>query len=175
MRIGVLIMSFFAISKLFAIDANKYNNLKPNLVIEDFFNGKIKAWGIIQDRSGDVLSKFDVDMVGSWEGDKGKLVEDFRYYDTGKTQHRVWEITKLSNGRYTGTAADIIGIAEGTAHGNAINWHYEMDVPVKNTSYRMKFDDWMWAMHDGVVVNRSYLKKFGITFAEITIFMEKQK
>jgi len=48
-------------------------------------------------------------------------------------------------------------------------------VPVDDKSYRLKFDDWMWAMDDGnVVINRSYLKKFGITVAEITIFMQKQ-
>lgn len=29
-------------------------------------------------------------------------------------------------------------------------------------------------MRDGVVMNRSYLKKFGITVAEVTIFMQKQ-
>jgi hypothetical protein len=32
----------------------------------------------------------------------------------------------------------------------------------------------MWAMNDGVVVNRSYLKKFGFTVAELTLFMQKQ-
>ena len=49
-----------------------------------------------------------------------------------------------------------------------------MDVPVGDTSYRLNFDDWMWAMNDGVIINRSYMKKFGFRVAELTIFMQKQ-
>ena len=30
-------------------------------------------------------------------------------------------------------------------------------------------------MNDGVLINRSYLKKFGLTVAELTIFMQKQQ
>jgi hypothetical protein len=29
-------------------------------------------------------------------------------------------------------------------------------------------------MNDGVLMNRSYMKKFNLTMAEITIFMQKQ-
>ena len=49
-----------------------------------------------------------------------------------------------------------------------------MDVPVGDSTYRLRFDDWMWLMHDGVLMNRSYMKKYGITVAEVTIFMKKQ-
>jgi hypothetical protein len=33
----------------------------------------------------------------------------------------------------------------------------------------------MWAFDDQTLVNRSYIKKFGITFAEVTIFMQRQQ
>lgn len=166
-------MVFSLFSKAFAINGTDYQELKPALEIDKFFNGKIKAWGIIQSITGSVITKFDADLVGSWDGNTGKLEEDFYYYDTGKKQHRVWQITKLDESNYNGTAGDIEGMATGKAFGNAINWHYEMYVPVNNSSYKFKFDDWMWAMNDDTVINRSYLKKFGITLAEITIFMKK--
>lgn len=156
------------------IDGTKYESLQPSMRLEEYFNGPIKAWGFIQDRSGNITVRFDVEMVGTWEGNKGKLEEVFTYYDTGRVDKRTWEITKLDNNRYEGKAGDIIGIAQGHFHGNAMNWSYEMDVPVDDTHYRLKFDDWMWAMNDGVVINRSYLKKFGITVAELTVFMQKQ-
>jgi hypothetical protein len=38
----------------------------------------------------------------------------------------------------------------------------------------MTFDDWMWFMNDGVIMNRSYMKKLGVTVAEITIYMKKE-
>ncbi|MFC0180059.1 DUF3833 domain-containing protein [Thorsellia kenyensis] len=155
------------------IDGQQYTELSPELKLESYFNGPIKAWGFIQDRSGNVITRFDVVMEGSWDGNKGRLDEVFTYYDNGKVQNRTWEITKIDEFTYEGKAGDILGTAKGSAHGNAINWVYEMDVPVDDTTYRLKFDDWMWAMNDGVVINRSYMKKFGITVAELTVFMQK--
>lgn len=151
-----------------------YAEMKPEADIKAYFTGPIKAWGIVQDWRGRVVSRFDVTMVGHWEGDVGTLEEDFTYYD-GSTQQRIWHITKKPDGTYTGTADDIIGEARGAAKGNAINWHYSMDVPVDDTTYRLKFDDWMWQMNDGILINRSYLKKYGFTVAELTLFMQKQE
>ncbi|MBC6498028.1 MAG: DUF3833 domain-containing protein [Alphaproteobacteria bacterium GM7ARS4] len=156
------------------IQGADYATLQPSFVLEDFFQGNIKAWGIVQDRSGRVVTRFDAELVGTWEGKKGVLREVFHYYDGPKKQYRTWHITKHDDMRYTGVAGDIVGQAQGTAHGNAIHWTYVMDVPVDESVYRLTFDDWMWAMRDGVVINRSYLKKFGITFAELTLFMQKQ-
>jgi hypothetical protein len=48
-------------------------------------------------------------------------------------------------------------------------------LPVGDATYCITFDDWMWQMNDGVLINRSYLKKFGITVAELSLFMQKQK
>jgi hypothetical protein len=48
-----------------------------------------------------------------------------------------------------------------------------MQLPVKDKTYHFKFDDWMWQLNDGIVINRSYIKKFGITVAELTLFMQK--
>jgi hypothetical protein len=150
-----------------------YKDTTPKADIKNFFNGKIKAWGIVQDWRGRVVTRFDVDMVGSWKGNVGILEEDFRYYN-GKTGKRTWHITKNEDGTYQGTADDIIGKAAGKSEGSAFNWVYTMDIPVDQTTYRLKVDDWMWQMNDGVLMNRSYFKKFGITVAELTLFMQKQ-
>lgn len=177
LKLGVTLMSLLTFLSGCAgsgIKGENYVDMKPEFKLEEYFNGPIKAWGIIQDRTGNVVSRFDAEMVGRWEGNKGVLDEVFTYYDSGKKQNRVWEITKIDDMRYEGKAGDIIGTATGEAYGNAIYWTYEMDVPVDDTSYRLKFDDWIWAMKDDVIINRSYLKKFGITVAEITIFMQKQ-
>ena len=167
---GVLIM----FSGCSGNSLEEYKDTTPKADIQEYFNGPIKAWGIIQDRSGRVTRRFDIDMVGKWDGDTGTLTEHFSYYD-GKKQERVWTIKKLSDGGYEGTAADILDKATGRAEGSAVRWHYVMDLPVDDTTYRIKFDDWMWVMNDGVLINRSYLKKFGITVSELTIFMQKQK
>lgn len=151
-----------------------YKGTTPEADIKEYFNGSIKAWGIVQDWRGRVVNQFDIDMVGKWDGDTGTLTEKFTYYD-GKKQERVWTIRKLPDGTYEGTAADILDKATGAVEGNAARWKYVMDLPVGDTTYRIRFDDWMWQMNDGVLINRSYLKKFGITVTELTIFMQKQK
>lgn len=150
-----------------------YSDTEPTIDFQNYFNGSIKAWGIVQDRNGKVLSRFDVVMQGSWDGDVGTLKEEFSYY-TGKQQQRIWTIRKLADGTYEGEAGDIIGKASGQTSGSAVRWSYTMDVPVDDTTYRFKFDDWMWLMHNNMLINRSYLKKFGLTFAELTIVMQKQ-
>jgi Protein of unknown function (DUF3833) len=150
-----------------------YKDTKPEMALEEFFSGDIRAWGIVQSRSGKVMRRFDIDMHGSWDGPNGTLEEHFNYYD-GKTQDRTWHITRLPDGSYEGTAADIEGKATGHVSGSAVRWSYVMDLPVDDTTYKIKFDDWMFRMNDDVVMNRSYLKKFGFKVAELTIFMQKK-
>lgn len=153
---------------------NHYKGTTPELDLKEYFTGPIKAWGIIQDRKGHVTRRFDVTMTGTWDGDTGTLEEHFEFYD-GKTEKRTWTIKKIATQQYVGTAGDIIGNASGNVQGNAMRWAYQMDLDVGDNTYRITFDDWMFLMNDGVLINRSYLKKFGITMAELTLFMQKQE
>lgn len=155
------------------IDSALYIDQNPKLSLKDYFRGDIRAWGIVQDRSGNIIKRFDVVMNGKWEGDNGLLEEDFVYSD-GKKQKRIWKLKDLGNGDYEGHAEDILDKAVGKSYGNAFSWSYYMDLPVDDTTYRIRFDDWMWLMNDGVLVNRSYMKKWGFTVGEISIFMEKK-
>jgi hypothetical protein len=168
--IGALIM----LSSCAGHNLEYYKDTTPRVDIKEYFNGPIKAWGMVQDWRGRVVRRFDIDLVGEWNGDVGTLTENFVYYD-GEKQQRVWTIRKLADGTYEGTASDIIDRATGNTEGSAVRWNYVMDLPVKDTTYHIRFDDWMWLMNDGVLINRSYLKKFGITVSELTIFMQKQK
>ena len=121
-----------------------------------------------------MITRFEADIIGSWEGNTGTLDETFTYLESGENQKRIWKITKLDDLNYTGTAGDIIGVATGKQYGNAVNWVYSMDVPVGKRTVRLKFDDWLWSMDKKVAFNRSYLKKFGFTVAEITLFLQQQ-
>ena len=46
-------------------------------------------------------------------------------------------------------------------------------MPVDDTEYNLFVDDWMYMMDTNRVMNRSYMKKLGITVAEISIFFDK--
>jgi len=151
-----------------------YNETEPVMDLKEYFSGPIKAWGFVQNHKGEVTRRFDVEMVGTWDGDTGTLVEHFEYYD-GAKQERIWTIRKVGENQYEGTAGDIIGKAQGTVNGSAMRWAYVMDLPVGDKTYKITFDDWMFRMNDGILINRSYLKKLGFTVAELTLFMQKQE
>jgi hypothetical protein len=155
------------------IDGQKYVDQSPAFDLREYFTGPVKAWGMIQDRSGNITRKFDIDLVGTWQGNEGELVEDFRYYD-GETQRRVLRLTDLGNGQFEVRADDIVGVGTAMTFGNAMNLNYTMALELDSGTVNVDLEDWIWAMNDGVIINRADIKKFGITVAEITIFMKKE-
>lgn len=157
-----------------SIDGELYKQHDPAFELETFFEGKVTAWGIVQNRSGDVVQRFIVDIDGSMVDDELILDETFNYQLGEGPSKRIWRLVKNQDGTYTGSAGDIAGPATGKSHGNAFNFTYEMDLEVAGSRYRVNFDDWFWALDDSTMMNRSYIKKFGIVMAEVTIFMQKQ-
>ena len=153
------------------IDGSYYLNVKPYFDFKEYFTGELNSWGIVQNSKGKIINRFDLKMIGEWEGSRGRLQEDFTYYD-GSTESRVWNILN-DNGNLTATAYNIIGKATHTNFGNATRWQYVMEVLVSGRGYKLQFDDWMWLLNDNTVINRSYMSKFGIHLAEISIFIKK--
>ena len=154
------------------MNPDKFLDTKPALVIEDYFSGKTRGWGIVFGRSGEVVKQFTVDIVGVWEGSTLVLTEDF-LYSTGATEQRVWTIKKLDEHTYNGTAHDVVGTAIGKQYGQALNWNYVLDVPVGSSSYHIRFDDWMLLQPDGVLLNRAQMSKFGLSVGEVVLSFRK--
>jgi hypothetical protein len=146
----------------------------PRLVIEEYFAGETRAWGIFEDRFGDLRRQFVVDITGSWDGRQLVLDENFRYSD-GETDERIWRITKLDEHRYEGRADAVVGTASGVAYGNALNWRYDLDLKVGDGTWRVHFDDWMFLQPDGVLINRARVRKWGIEIGEVTIVFSKPR
>lgn len=87
---------------------------------------------------------------------------------------RVWTITRLDERRYRGTAADVVGEAEGEAFGNALRWRYVMNLEVDGKTWAVDFDDWMYLMDGQVMLNRSVMSKFGVYLGEVTLSFRKR-
>ncbi|WNO05581.1 DUF3833 domain-containing protein [Rhodoferax mekongensis] len=152
---------------------DQYRTEKPELDLQQYFNGTLDAYGVFTDRSGAVVKRFTVVMNCSWQGNEGVLDEDFTYSD-GTTQKRVWRLTKLPDGKYTGTAGDVIGTAQGQARGNAFYWTYTLSLPVDGSVYEVRFDDWMYLMTDKVMLNKATMSKFGVKLGEVTLSFTKR-
>ncbi|MDO9194898.1 DUF3833 domain-containing protein, partial [Rhodoferax sp.] len=144
---------------------DSYAAEKPVLDLQQYFNGTLDAYGVFTDRSGAVVKRFTVVMVCTWTGDDGVLDEDFSYSD-GTKQKRIWRLKKLPDGRYTGTADDVVGTAQGQSRGNAFYWTYSLNLPVDGRVYEVQFDDWMYLMTDKVMLNKATMGKFGVRLGE---------
>ncbi len=157
-----------------SIEGDRYKEIEPEFNLQEFFEGRVKAWGIVQDRSGNLVQRFEVSIDGSMENGELVLDETFSYGLGEGVEKRIWKIEETAKGVYQGRADDILDQASGKTYGNAMYWTYQMDLPVGDSSYRVTFDDWIWAFDENTIVNRSYIKKFGLVMAEVTIFMQKQ-
>ncbi|GAK84369.1 putative lipoprotein precursor [Vibrio ponticus] len=150
-----------------------YKQSSPNFALFDYFQGDVKAWGIVQDFSGKKTRSFEVDIVGTIEGNKLTLVEDFIYSD-GVEEQRIWNIERLEDGSYQGTAQDIIGTATGAEQGNAMRWQYDFELPYDGSTITVAMDDWLFRQDDKHLFNITKVKKFGVQVATVTIFFQKQ-
>jgi Protein of unknown function (DUF3833) len=168
LSIIVLLSMVLGLSACASIEPSAYQAEKPVLDLRTYFNGPVQASGMFQDRSGKVIRRFTVQMVGRWEGDTGVLQEDFSYSD-GSHQQRIWTIRQKAPGHYVGTAPDVVGEAQGVAAGNALNWHYTMALEVDGRVWHVDFDDWMFLIDDHVMLNRAVMSKFGIRLGEVTL------
>jgi len=126
-----------------------YAQEKPVLDLKEYFNGTIDAWGVFQDRSGKVGKRLTVVRKCTWDGNTG-------------------------GNKYTGTAGDVLGQANGETSGNAFQWKYTMLLPVDGTTYEVQFDDWMYQMDDKVMLNRATMSKFGIELGEVLLSFRKR-
>ena len=150
------------------------NNPMPELVIEDYFQGKTWAWGMFEDRFGKVRSCYKVEMDGSVEGNRLTLDERFTY-DDGTDSRRIWSIDALGDGRYEGTAGDVVGMARGKSSGNTFKWSYVLDIPVSGRTWRVKLDDSLYLQADEKILNIAEVSKWGVNLGRLTFFFSKER
>jgi hypothetical protein len=151
----------------------QYAAERPVLDPTRYFNGRLDAWGMFQDRFGNVVKRFTVEMNCRWEGDTGTLEEDFLYSD-GTRERRVWTLRKVAPDRFIGTASDVVGEAVGSVAGNSFNWRYTLALPIDGRTWHVDFDDWMFLIDDQVMLNRAVMSKFGIRLGEVTLSFTKR-
>lgn len=169
----MILLTFTALTGCAGVNVATYKAERPELRLEEYFNGTLDAWGMFQKRDGTVVKRFKVVIDASWTGNQGVLDERFTYND-GTTQRRVWKITRTAEGQYQGRADDVVGIANGEVSGNALRWVYTLELAVGEKIYHVNFDDWMYLQDNGILMNRSVMKKFGFRLGEVTLFFKKR-
>ena len=69
-------------------------------------------------------------------------------------------------------------MAERREDGDQFNWRYTIDLPVPAaggpaSTVRVTLDDWMWLLSDDRLLNRAYMKRFGVDVGYVTITVKK--
>lgn len=155
-----------------ALDDPKLSDRELNL--EEFFVGELVAHGQFQDVLGTVRRRFEVAITGTWDGESLTLVEDFIYEDAS-TEQRIWSLVKTGPETWRGTAPGVVGEAFGEERGDTFHWQYTIDLPIPgDETMRVSFDDWMWLLTEDRLLNRAYMKRFGVTIGEVIIIFEKR-
>jgi hypothetical protein len=157
-----------------SVDPKVYANQKPALDLKQYFNGTLEGHGAVMDRSGQVTRRFVVTIKASWQGEAGQMIgtldEDFVWSD-GVKEKRIWTLKPGANaGEWIGTAADVVGQANGRVSGNALNWSYTLAYKTaEGKTYNIGFDDWMFLIDERVMLNRAVMSFWGFRVGEVLI------
>jgi hypothetical protein len=165
----VVLAFFLSASGCSLVDVKGYAGQQPEFDLFEYFNGQTRGWGIVQNRKGEVLRQFVVDIAGTIGAD-GELVLDEQFvWNDGEHSERIWTITRTGDHDLSGRAADVVGAAAGAVYGNALYWTYILNLEARGSTWKVRFDDWMFLQSDGVLLNRATMSKFGFELAQVTI------
>ena len=153
-------------------DMKEFQNNTSKLDLFKFFAGETIAYGIFEDRFGNLKRQFRVNINGKIDNQILTLDEDF-LYDDGEQAKRIWKIEKkIDNNQkiiYEGQADDVEGKASGSISGNALNWSYDIYLNIKGSDIKVHFNDWIYKQSEDLAINRAYVSKFGINIGSVTL------
>ena len=171
LKIFLIFILFISLGACSKIEMEQFKNNTPKLDLFSFFEGETIAYGIFEDRFGNLKRQFRVNISGTIVDETLTLDEDFLYDDGEKTK-RIWKIKKITKEdkiTYEGQAEDIEGTASGSISGNTLNWSYDIYLNIKGSNIKVHFNDWIYKQSENLAINRAYVSKFGINIGSVTL------
>jgi hypothetical protein len=172
--ISFLILSMGLLQSCSSVPVSEYADNLPTMVVEEFFNGSLRAHGIVKDRSGKVTRYFSASIEADWVDGVGTLDEVFKF-DDGEEQRRIWKIVKDDSGNYVGSANDVVGTSTLELAGNSLFLDYVLRIPYDDGTLDLHIDDRMYLVSDRVLINESVMTKWGVRVGQITLVIEKNE
>ncbi|PLK69612.1 DUF3833 domain-containing protein [Rhizobium sp. TH135] len=158
-----------------AVKLEDFAEREPRFILEEFFSGTLRGWGVTIGRLGGFQNRFTIDARGRFDPEANvlSLTEDY-FFDDGHSDTLTWTILKREENRYEGRETLIDGVAEGDQAGSAFRWQYARDVPdADGAKTRFGFDDW-FILHDEKHMSvHASLTKLGVEVATIEAFYER--
>jgi Protein of unknown function (DUF3833) len=150
-------------------------NARPVLLPEQFLQGHLQGWGIMENLLGDLQKRFTIEASGEFQAGSNVLsFTETWTFDDGFTDTLSWRIQKRSEGRYSGRETRVKDDAAGEQAGFAFNWRYTRDTPQKSgTSVTLNFNDWFYLIDPNVCIVRGSAGRLGIPFSVVHVTYRK--
>ena len=175
--LAAILLAIVARTQMFSFVAQKpqdYAETAPDFDPKRVLNGTIASDGVIYGPTGRVVSRFVMRMEARWDGHVGTIGEHFEY-ESGRTQYREWQLTLGNDGRMTATAEDVVGTGEGIVSGSALNLNYRIRLPEDAGGHELDVTDWLYLLPNGNILNRSQMRRAGVTLAELVASLRPEK
>lgn len=172
-KLTAVLFAVFIITGCTGMKIEDFNNKTPEFIPQEYFNGNLRAYGLVKDRSGNIIRTFKGTMKGSWDENGIGTLDEYFVYDDGEEMIRTWTLKPKGDKEFIATADDIVGPSKMIANGNTVVLDYVMRVPYKDSTIDLSVRDWLHLQEDGVIINHSKMKKFGFVVGELVITIIK--
>jgi hypothetical protein len=169
----LFIIAIFLLTSLAACSPTiaTYKDRQPKFVMNEFFNGKLCAWGIVRSRNNEVSRKFIADIDAIASEITVELDESF-VFDDGEVQKRLWQFKKQQQ-QWIGLAGDVIGEAVGEVSGDTLHLTYDLAIQIDGDEVIVSMDDWLHLVDKRTLLGSTDISKWGFDVGRIDITIQK--
>jgi hypothetical protein len=163
-----------AVVALFGCSASNdnYRSNSPKLVFDQFFDGRLCAWGVVKNRQGEMTRKFVARIDSETVNGTTSLDEIFRF-DDGELQKRKWFFNSQGSA-ILGTANDVVGKATGEIFGDSVHLVYTLEVISDDDVWHVSMDDWLHLVDSNTMIGTTRMTKWGLDLGRIDITIQKR-
>ena len=129
------------------------------------FEGRSTGVGVFTDITGG-KRRFTARLNGTMRGNRLTVVEDFAY-DDGQKDRLTWVFDRTGPGQWTGRRDDTVGMATVTEDGRTIRLAYTADFKSPAGVTRLGFEDVIYALPDGKVINDAVVTRGGLPVGKV--------
>lgn len=143
------------------------------ITLDEVFVGRLRGRGLFRvDLTGDER-RFDARLVGTLQGDRLTVVEDFTFID-GQVDRLTWVFDRAGPGRWTGRREDTVGTAQVVEEDRVVRLDYTADFRSLESVTRLVFSDVIYRAPDGRIINDAIVRRWGIPVARVRFEMTRE-
>jgi hypothetical protein len=148
----------------------------PPITLVSAFQGRTTGRGHFRVWLTGDERRFTARLNGTVTGPDGArvltVVEDF-VYDDGQTDRLTWVFRETGAGRWSGKREDTVGEATVVEDNGQIRLTYTADFKSPSGVNRLGFNDILYALPDGTIVNDAVVSKAGIAVASVRFLIRR--